>query len=372
MWIEKSFSELGYTYTGLSGKNKSAFGSGEPYIPYMNVFSNESVDPEAFEFVQINKGERQNAVAVGDALFTTSSETPEEVGMSSVLTEDVGTVYLNSFCFGLRFYRPNDFDPKFLSYALRSENIRKQMFIAAQGSTRHNLSKQNFNRMRLKFPTDTKEQFRIAAVLSAADEAITASRALVKKYDAVKQGLMQDLLGKGERMKLERCLRICYGKDQKQIEATDGIYPILGSGGEMGRTNTYLYNKPSVLIGRKGTIDNPLYIETPFWSIDTMYYTEIFNGYLPKYLYYVFTLIPWYKYNEASGVPSLSGSTIHKIEVNIPDLNEQIRIVEILTAADERLNIERERLKKLEHIKLGLMNDLLTSRVSTDVLQGGN
>jgi type I restriction enzyme S subunit len=188
----------------------------------------------------------------------------------------------------------------------------------------------------------------------------------------VKQGLMQDLLGKGERMKLERCLRICYGKDQKQIEATDGIYPILGSGGEMGRTNTYLYNKPSVLIGRKGTIDNPLYIETPFWSIDTMYYTEIFNGYLPKYLYYVFTLIPWYKYNEASGVPSLSGSTIHKIEVNIPDLNEQIRIVEILTAADERLNIERERLKKLEHIKLGLMNDLLTSRVSTDVLQGGN
>lgn len=398
MWTEKTFAELGYTYTGLSGKNKADFGSGEPYIPYMNVFSNESVDPQAFEYVQIRKGERQNAVTVGDALFTTSSETPEEVGMSSVLTEDVGTVYLNSFCFGLRLYKPMDFDPKFLSYALRSEQIRKQMFIAAQGSTRHNLSKQNFNRMRLMFPTETKEQSHIATVLNASDQAITSSRELVEKYSAIKQGLMHDLFNPLARDTALGDTGTWYG----------GITPSMNnprywgeghfwlSSGEVksatldrstrkitdsALANTTLRLLPKgtiVVVVRSGILKNYFPVaelQTPMAINQDLKGIVLQEGINSKYILYVLEFFG----DEILRKCMKAGTTVQSVELKwlkafkipLPEAKEQDRIVEILTAVNERLIAEQQRLRKLEDIKRGLMNDLLTNRVSTDQLQGG-
>jgi len=401
MWTEKTFAELGYTYTGLSGKNKVAFGSGEPYIPYMNVFSNESVDPGAFEYVQIKKGERQNTVTVGDALFTTSSETPEEVGMSSVLTEDVGTVYLNSFCFGLRFYKPSDFDPKFLSYALRSERIRKQMLIAAQGSTRHNLSKQNFNRMKLRYPTDTKEQSRIAAVLTAADEAITVSRALVDKYAAVKQGLMQGLLTGGirlpgfdaawEPMKMSDLCYISSSPVNPQLQEYCNLPHIGNENIEKGTgmllqyhtakedgliSGKYYFEETDVLYGKiRPHLMKACYPRfTGLCSAD-MYPLRCTNKTIPEYLLYVLLSEHFTRYTVSvsmrSGMPKINRAELYSYERLMPSREEQIAIAEILTAAAERLTSEREQLRKLEDIKRGLMNDLLTNSVSTDKLQGG-
>jgi len=384
MWTEKSFAELGYTYTGLSGKNKSDFGSGEPYIPYMNVFSNESIDPDVFEYVQIKKGENQNAVAVGDALFTTSSETPEEVGMSSVLTEDVGTVYLNSFCFGLRFYNPTDFDPTFLSYALRSERIRKQMFIAAQGSTRHNLSKLNFNRMKLRYPTSTKEQSHIAAVLTVADEAIAASRSLVEKYTAVKQGLMRDLLtGNGSLNRFSEIAdpisrkgsangRICINMDCVE-SGTGELLPIVDAENSSAKTE---FVAGDVLFGKLRPYLRKYWLATfdGVCSSELMVFRAKPNI-RRQYLYYIVSSNAFIEYNNSqtygTKMPRTSWSIIKQYKTNIPNISEQDRVIEVLSAADERLATERERLMKLEYIKRGLMDDLLTNKVSTDKLQGG-
>src|SRR5690606_29055719 len=101
-WKEIELGNLGQTYSGLSGKTKEDFGSGKPYIPYLNIFSNSKINPNALELVEISPTERQNRVQHGDIFFTTSSETIEEVGMTSVLLNDLGEVYLNSFCFGFR------------------------------------------------------------------------------------------------------------------------------------------------------------------------------------------------------------------------------------------------------------------------------
>lgn len=131
-------------------------------------------------------------------------------------------------------------------------------------------------------------------------------------------------------LKLGEILKVRSGRDQKTIECRNGKYQILGTGGEIGRTNTFLYDKPSVLIGRKGTINNPMYKDEPFWTVDTLFYTEIKEGFSPKYLYYLFKTINWLKYNEASGVPSLTSSTIEKIKVKVPDLETQQKIVQIL------------------------------------------
>lgn len=134
---------------------------------------------------------------------------------------------------------------------------------------------------------------------------------------------MGDTLNDWKILKLGNILDVKHGKNQKEVEVLGGKYPILGTGGEIGRTNDYLYNKPSVLIGRKGTIDKPKYIDTPFWTVDTLFYTNIKAGYEPKWLYYRFCKIPWKKYNEATGVPSLSASTIKNIKIEIPTFDEQ-------------------------------------------------
>lgn len=384
MWTEKTFADLGYTYTGLSGKKKVDFGSGDPYIPYMNIFSNESVNPEAFEYVQIKKGERQNTVAVGDALFTTSSETPEEVGMSSVLTEDVGTVYLNSFCFGLRFFRPADFDPKFLSYALRSEHLRKQMFIAAQGSTRHNLSKHNFSRMGLRFPTDTKEQTRIAAVLTAIDEAISVSSDLVKKFTVVKQGLIQDLLGKGELTLLAELADSITRKGRATAESICLNMDCVESGSGKVTSHSLDSMASDKIVFKAGDVLfaklRPYLRKFFLADIDGLCSSEflVFRAkqkVRSKYLYYIVSSNEFVEYNNSqtfgTKMPRTSWNIAKKYQVRVPNLDEQDRIIEILTSADEKLTTEQDRLRKLEHIKRGLMDDLLTNKVSTNQLQGG-
>lgn len=122
----------------MSGKTKDDFGHGlAKFIPYLNIFSNPIVDCSLLESIEIDK--KQNQVKKGDVFFTTSSETPEEVGMSSVLLEESSNTYLNSFCFG---YRPTTiFNNYFLAFMLRSNNFRRKIALLAQGISRYNISK---------------------------------------------------------------------------------------------------------------------------------------------------------------------------------------------------------------------------------------
>ena len=172
-------------------------------------------------------------------------------------------------------------------------------------------------------------------------------------------------------MKIGDCLTIRYGKDQKSVENINGKYPILGTGGVISRTNSFLYDKPSVLIGRKGTIDKPRYMDTPFWTVDTLFYSSINNNSIPKYIYYVFNTINWYKYNEASGVPSLAASTISSIKLNIPEKPEQQRIVSVLETWDEYLEILDKKIALKEQLKKGLMQQLLTGASRLFGFNGG-
>lgn len=139
--------ELGKTFSGLSGKTKEDFGHGNAsYITYLNVFKNPIADLSEIELIEID--EKQETVKYGDVLFTTSSETPEEVGMSSVWLGNTDNVYLNSFCFG---YRPTvKFDPYYLGAVLRSSSVRQDIVLLAQGISRYNISKKKM--MDIKIP----------------------------------------------------------------------------------------------------------------------------------------------------------------------------------------------------------------------------
>lgn len=147
----KPLGELGVFYSGLTGKTKSDFtGGNEKFITYVNVFNNPSLKTDVLEKVKIAEGERQNTIQYGDVLFTGSSETPDECGMSSVLTHTTEEqLYLNSFCFGFRFFDLSDKCPSFMKYLFRSTNIRKAICKTANGVTRYNISKKEFAKIEI-------------------------------------------------------------------------------------------------------------------------------------------------------------------------------------------------------------------------------
>ncbi|MBS1644660.1 MAG: restriction endonuclease subunit S, partial [Bacteroidetes bacterium] len=143
-WEVKKLGEIGKTFGGLSGKAKEDFGIGDNYyLPFLNIINNVVIDKCYIEKVKIKQGEYQNKVLKGDLLFNGSSETPEELGISSVLLDEINDLYLNSFCFGYRLFN-KEINPLYISYLMRSTHGRKIIFHLAQGATRYNLSKSNF------------------------------------------------------------------------------------------------------------------------------------------------------------------------------------------------------------------------------------
>ena len=142
---------------------------------------------------------------------------------------------------------------------------------------------------------------------------------------------------------------IRYGKNQKKVLSPNGKYPIYGTGGLMGYATEYLYDKPSVLIGRKGTIDKVRYINRPFWTVDTLFYTEInTNLVLPYYLYYVISLMPLQRFNEGTTIPSLRTETLNKLKLSIPSIEDQRRILSILEPIDKKISLNDKINKNLE------------------------
>ena len=168
-WEQRKLGEIGTTYSGLSGKTKDDFGHGQAsFITYMNVYSNPVSRCDMVEPIEIDN--RQNEVEIGDVFFTTSSETPEEVGMTSVLTEKRGIIYLNSFCFGFRPFEK--IDKYYLAYMLRSKNTREKIILLAQGISRYNISKNKVMEIPVEVPS-FDEQIRIGKKFHLIDHLIT-------------------------------------------------------------------------------------------------------------------------------------------------------------------------------------------------------
>ena len=189
--VMTSFAELGTSYSGLSGKSAQDFGSGKPFITYLNVYSNNVIKENDFQYVAIKDDEKQNIVKYGDVLFTLSSETPEEVGIGSVYLGKE-KVYLNSFCFGIHITNTEVAFPPYLSYFVSSTPFRKFIYPYAQGSTRFNLCKADFEKASIKLPT-LENQKRIYSILGHIDCEIETERQLLALYNYQKQYLLRQM-----------------------------------------------------------------------------------------------------------------------------------------------------------------------------------
>jgi type I restriction enzyme, S subunit len=183
-WEVKYLGDIGNTYTGLTGKTKIDFGHGRgQYVTYMNVFNNPISNTKLTELVEVDNS--QNEVNFGDVFFTTSSETPEDVGMSSVWLSNEKNVYLNSFCFGYRL--TEKIDSYFLSSLLRSTSFRKKISFLAQGISRYNISKNKVMDISIEIPSN-KEQVKIGKYFQNLDNQIDLHKTQLDKLNNIKKG----------------------------------------------------------------------------------------------------------------------------------------------------------------------------------------
>lgn len=191
-WEQCKLGECGTTYGGLSGKTKEDFGHGDAlFVPYTNVFENPITDMGRLEAIEIDS--KQNEVRFGDAFFTVSSETPEDVGMSSIWLSDQPDVYLNSFCFGYR--QDGSFDPFYLAYMLRAQSMRSKLMLLAQGISRFNISKKKVMELDASCPR-IEEQRQIGSFFRNLDSLIALHQRKHEKLKTVKQSLLEKMFPK--------------------------------------------------------------------------------------------------------------------------------------------------------------------------------
>ena len=191
-WEVVKLGDIASTINGLTGKTKADFGEvGAPYIEYLTIFNEAVIRDLPKAYVNINEGERQTEILHGDILFTTSSETPHEVGMSSYFAYEASTpVYLNSFSFGIRLQNDHQAFSEFIGRSMRSFRYRKAITRLAQGSTRFNLSKRYIMGLEVALPGES-EASKITQVLNKLDDEISGLSNQVANYQSLKKGVLQ-------------------------------------------------------------------------------------------------------------------------------------------------------------------------------------
>lgn len=196
-WAPKQLGNIGETLGGLSGKSAEDFGTGKPFVTYKQVFNSSEIDSSECALVQVSENETQNKLQYGDVLVTMSSETPDEVGYTAVVTnKNTPECYLNSFCFIYRLFDNESIDARFLIYLFSSDVYRTAVVRIAQGITRFNISKTKFKEIELVIPENKNEQIKIAETLSSVDKQIEEYDKKIKALELHKKGLMQQLFPK--------------------------------------------------------------------------------------------------------------------------------------------------------------------------------
>lgn len=377
-WDKKEIGTLGTTYSGLTGKSKSDFGQGDAqYITFLNVLTNAHIDTSAFDRVDVKLGERQNAVHKGDILFNTSSETPDEVGLCSVLMEDINNLYLNSFCFG---FRPHDnaINAEFLVYLMRSQYGRSITKILAQGATRYNLSKKRFCEAVINVPASLNEQKQIADYLTHLDSLIEATTKKINSLKQTKQACLQSMFPQSGENKPRVRFK---GFEGDWIESTFGdllsferpdnyivkstVYsndyptPVLtaNKGFILGYTNeTNTYNDECILFD-DFTLDCK-HVSFPFMVKSSALKILTSRDENKANLYFVYSLLKLSNI-EILGHARHYISVVQPTKILIPsNIMEQEKIAAFFSNLDKQIALYEERVEKLKNVKIACLDSM--------------
>ena len=353
----KTLGEIGFFYGGLSGKSKEDFRNGnEKFITYMNIYSNIEVSLDIPDRVQIGADEKQNTVEYGDVLFTASSETQDECGISSVLTTQTREkLYLNSFCFGFRLHDPTLLLPGFSKYLFRSTELRQQLTRTASGVTRFNVSKKKMEKVKIPLPPlpVQREIVQILDNFTLLTAELTAElTARKKQYEYYRDQLLtfdecQNITGGGNRQDWV-CLRdiaeIGTGSSNTNEELEVGDYPFFVRSQEVRRKNTFEFDETAIITSGDGVGVGKIYhfVQGKYALHQRAYRIHITDPRInPKYYFYYMkcNFLPYIERNSFhSSVTSIRRPMLEKFPIPVLSLEEQARIVSILDRFDALCN----------------------------------
>ena len=368
-WEKTTLGKIGETFNGLTGKSGSDFGQGSPYITYKSIFDNSKIDLSRVEYVTITDAERkkqtQNEVQYGDIFFTTSSETPDEVGMTSVLLDEVKDCYLNSFCFGYRLNSITDVLPEYMRFYLRSNTIRRRLFVLAQGSTRFNISKGEVMGLTIKLP-GTAEQRKIAQLLTMIEDRIATQIKIIEKLESLIKGLYERLfnIDGAAYIQLGNVAKIQKGQQINGEELSEiGSYYVM-NGGVVPSGYLEDFNTPANTISISEGGNSCGYVQyngVPFWSGGHCYtLIEPINSFNYKYLFH------YLKFKEqsimalriGSGLPNIQKKDLERFPILNVSKEEQDKMACIFDDILDRIICERQIALKYEEQKKYLLSNL--------------
>ena len=303
-------------------------------------------------------------------ILNDKTSTGKIIGRVLLIDED------NSYVYNQRTQRicldKNKYVPDFIFQLLNADTHRNKIVRSAQGNTQIYVNWSDISNLDYLIPDSFDEQSSIGSLFRTLDDLLASYKDNLANYQSLKATMLSKMFpkagqtvpeirlagfeGEWERNSLSDVCTINSGRDYKHLK--DGDIPVYGTGGYMLSVNEKLSDEDAIGIGRKGTIDKPYLLLAPFWTVDTLFYVTCKVGYDLNYLFLIFQKVRWKKFDESTGVPSLSKKTIEKVVSKFPSLPEQQAIGTYFSNLDNLINSHQEKISQLESLKKKLLQDM--------------
>ena len=372
-WEETKLKYIGYLYAGLTGKSGEDFKQtdnpqNKPFIPFTNIANNLKINPNQLDKVVMSEDDEQNKVVKNDLFFMMSSENFDDVGKATILLNDLGECYLNSFCKGFRVTDKNVHSP-YLNYLLLNDAYRRRLMIEANGFTRINLKMEKVNDFEISLPP-LEEQTTIANFLDdktkQIDKLISNKQKLIELLKEERTAIINEAVsGKGKNWERKKLKYVAKLKSGDGITADDirpeGDYPVYGGNGLRGYSSAFTHEGKYVLIGRQGALcGNINYAYGKFFASEHAVVVSILDGSEFVWLGELLRSMNLNQYSQASAQPGLSVEKLQNLTITVPPSKEQTAIVHRIQTETQRIDSTISKIEK----EIELMNEYRTALIS--------
>ena len=376
-WKKVKLGELYEVHNGLS-KGRQFFGTGFPFLTFSNVFNNWFLPEQLESLVQTTDKEREAcSIKAGDVFITRTSETMDELGMSSVALKDYPNATYNGFTKRLRPITDRVY-PRYIGYYLRTPKFRGQFMAFSTMTTRASLANNDLLNMEVELPP-MDIQKNIATILSRYDSLIENYQKQIKLLEEAAQRLYKewfiDLRFSGhentniidgvpegwEKKSITDVLEIKYGKDHKLLK--EGTIPVYGTGGIMRYVEKSLFTGESVLIPRKGSLNNIMLVGGTFWTIDTMFYSIPKENNVAKIVYFYLKGVDMYSFNIGAAVPSMTVNILSGMKLLVPNEDVKNKFETIASKYFIRMHSLQSQLRLLTEARDRLLPKLMSGDI---------
>ena len=357
-WKTYRLGEICKNIIDYRGKTPAKLGadwakSGYRVFSAKNIKTGNIVQTDSIRYVDENLYRKwmKDEIERGDIIITSEAPFGEVYYWDSdekiVLGQRLFGLKINEICY-----------PKYLYYYMTTAQFQSELKNRATGTTVIGLRQPELLKCTVNLPP-LDEQRRIAGILGSLDDKIELNRRINANLEAQAQALFINISRTCPTQKgiLKDLIEIKYGKDHKKLNV--GNIPVYGSGGIMRYVDTFIYEKETVLIPRKGSLNNVIYLNTPFWSVDTMFYSVMKYDHIAKYVYFFLKSKDLSAMNAGSAVPSMTTDILYQMEINIPDKTVFETYDTIVSPLFKQIQVNQEENQSLSALRDTLLPKLM-------------